>query len=462
MAAKRRIIHLVGPKTSRVRYGRAVLTIARDGNLVGGALGKAIVEYEQGSAEAKEVAQQFARARVLKHTPSFVWDEADTERVLRLVVKASDRPRFKSADPDHVASKLALEAQKEAEDLKISIEKIGVPSRISKQLDPALRSGQFDGLKRILRGFERTNVSLRAANLVHERTRSLLGTTRFLDHLRFQLPGLDRISLGLDHKQMKLPDFGVTSKAIDPGLFRAADWTRALPDPARWLPRLQKQMASWAESFKQALPANWRELDSDEIDRVVVLMKAEGLSLAWAPRLEITRALLAANDHEGRCDVLTRNSNEIIEDVEKVLAGVRRADLRQVAEAGFEAIRTYRDGHPAPAQTYAAAAVGEVIHGPLGWETFGEVRKAFKDKNPMFDVGFRDFPLFAVGSALVRTLDRFDKAADGFNRNLTQHRIGSPHSVPNFLMVLLLLAGLVREVERVLDRHDRREAQEAA
>lgn len=91
----------------------------------------------------------------------------------------------------------------------------------------------------------------------------------------------------------------------------------------------------------------------------------------------------------------------------------------------------------------------------MGWESFGEVKRNFRGKDPLHDVGYQDFPLFAVGHALARTLDRFKDAGDGFNRNLTQHRIGSPHNEPNLLMVILLLGGLVREVERVLNRHER-------
>lgn len=88
--------------------------------------------------------------------------------------------------------------------------------------------------------------------------------------------------------------------------------------------------------------------------------------------------------------------------------------------------------------------------------------REFRNKDPLHDVGYAVFPFYAVGHALARTLDRFKDAGEGFNRNLTQHRIGMPHTEPNLLMVLLLLAGLLREVERLLNRHDAREEAAAA
>lgn len=125
------------------------------------------------------------------------------------------------------------------------------------------------------------------------------------------------------------------------------------------------------------------------------------------------------------------------------------------------AIRTYRAGHPAPAQTYASAVVGEILHSTLGFEAFGEAKREFREKDPMHDVTYTAFPFYAVGHAVARTLDRFKDAGKGFNRNLTLHGIGTAHTEPNLLTVLVLLAGLLREVERLLNRHDAREEAEA-
>lgn len=98
----------------------------------------------------------------------------------------------------------------------------------------------------------------------------------------------------------------------------------------------------WADSFERSLPANWRELDPVEVDRVAGLMADVGLCLAWVPRAELIRALLAAPDHEARCQILVANTNEILADLEAVLLEVESEELAPIANAAEEAIRSAR------------------------------------------------------------------------------------------------------------------------
>lgn len=463
MPEKRRVIRIVAPPTTRVRYGRATLTIAQTGGMVMSELGNAVADYESGELAAEQLCERFVRMRVKEHSPSFSWDEADPARVLRLVVEASEEPRFKSADVEHVADRLVAAAVDERQALQES----------AKRLRGTLREN-YPKITN-LAGIGRMPWLQDSLKRLHEAgdLRKKLGLDRIgpqLDAMHgFRAIGVDKDRLrglrsiaGFDQGELKRLSGLAGFKAIDPKLFETAGWVRRLPDPAPWLRGLQKQIGPYLEALKLSLPGNWRELTSEEMRKTVDLMKAEGLSLAWAPRPEILRRLIVVDGHEARCEILLEHREEVVEDVEQVLSEIERSDLGSIVTAGFEAIKTYRDGHPAPAQTYAAAVIGEVIHGPLGYETFGEVKQQFRDTDPLHDVGYRDFPLFAVGRALARTLDRFKDAGDGFNRNLTQHRIGAPHTEANLLMVFLLLAGLLREVERVLDRHDAREDTEAA
>jgi hypothetical protein len=460
MAEKPRVIRIQGPPTPRVRYGRATLTIAQSGGIVMSELGDAVEAYESGDLTAEELCERFVRTRVKEHSPSFSWDDADPARVLKLVVETSDKPGFDSAEPQYVADRLVAWAEEDHETLNASMKQLRGAVR-----GPYLKLNEVLGISRTPR-IQDSLKRLQEAGKLHKSLGidpKVLGiASGFAERMRPQLRGLRTPIAGFDENELKRISGLAGFKAIDPKLFETAGWVRRLPDPAPWLRGLQEQIGERLEALKLTLPANWRDLTSKEMEDTVDLMKTEGLNLAWAPRPEILRLLIAANGHEARFEILLENREEIVADVERVLREIERSDLETIVAAGFEAIRTYRDGHPAPAQTYASAVIGEILHGTLGYEAFGEVQREFRGKDPLHDVGYTAFPFYAVGHALARTLDRFKDAGDGFNRNLTQHRIGTPHTEPNLLMVLLLLAGLLREVERLLNRHDAREEAEAA
>ncbi len=133
-----------------------------------------------------------------------------------------------------------------------------------------------------------------------------------------------------------------------------------------------------------------------------------------APAAGDPHQLIAADGHEARCEILIKHREEVVADVEQVLDDVERSDLEAIVAAVFEAIETYRAGHPAPAQTYASAVLGEILHSTLGYEVFGEAQREFREKDPLHDVGYSIFPFYAVGHALARTLDRFKDAGEGF------------------------------------------------
>ncbi len=205
----------------------------------------------------------------------------------------------------------------------------------------------------------------------------------------------------------------------------------------------------WADSFERSLPANWRELDPAEVDHAAGLMGDTGLCLAWVPRAELIRALLAAPDHEARCHILVANGNEILADIEAVLLEIESEELAPIAGAAEEAIRSARAGAPGPAQSHVASALGHVAHSYYGYESFGPVRERFADIDPINDVGFAEFSFYAIGRAWVISFASFKQAGDGFNRNLTAHYVGAPHySDANLLAGLMLLAGLTRELQR--------------
>lgn len=204
----------------------------------------------------------------------------------------------------------------------------------------------------------------------------------------------------------------------------------------------------WIERLKESYPPNWRDLDRDELDSAEELMLDGGPSLAWVPRLEILREILAADDEAARAGVLLVRSDEILEDIESVLGEVESPDLVPVIQAASEAIEAHRDGYTKPGLALASVLVSDIAHNYFGYRNFAPVRKEFRDVDTR-EVDIREYSYQVIGKVWVRVVDRFEGKPDvGFNRNRTLHTLGSHYSEVRLLEVLMFLAGLCRELQR--------------
>jgi hypothetical protein len=104
------VTHLRAARTTKVRYGRARLTVKRRGDVSGGEVGEAISAFARGEMNANRLAWTFVRDRVQAASPSFDWRDADLDRVVKLVVAESAEPRLTSADPEALAAELVASA----------------------------------------------------------------------------------------------------------------------------------------------------------------------------------------------------------------------------------------------------------------------------------------------------------------------------------------------------------------
>lgn len=179
----------------------------------------------------------------------------------------------------------------------------------------------------------------------------------------------------------------------------------------------------WIEAFKRALPINWRELDGAEVDAVVKLMLDTGISMAWAPRTSIIRELLAAGTSQEQREILETRSTEILDDIEEALEGISSTGLLSSVTACKESIATYRDGHPDPALAYASTILSHLVHDYFEEKSFRGIRETFE--------GSED---------------------DAYNRNRTLHLLGDHYSEANSLAALMLVTGLLCELQRLEDR----------
>ena len=101
------------------RYGRASLTIRRWGRLDeffgNTVLAKRISGFRVGNTTAEDVAWAFVRGRVESHSATFTWEDAELDRLIKLVADCSESPHLKATTADALAQELA-KAQDEAND----------------------------------------------------------------------------------------------------------------------------------------------------------------------------------------------------------------------------------------------------------------------------------------------------------------------------------------------------------
>jgi hypothetical protein len=100
------------------RYGRATLTISRTGSFglfINDELSRQMRAFCSGKTTAEKVAWAWVRARVEGHSPSFRWQDADLERLVRLVADCSESPHFEAATIDGLAQELVAAPDKERE-----------------------------------------------------------------------------------------------------------------------------------------------------------------------------------------------------------------------------------------------------------------------------------------------------------------------------------------------------------
>jgi 3',5'-cyclic AMP phosphodiesterase CpdA len=104
------------------RYGRASLTIRRCGtwsDFIGDShLAKKIEAFRASEATADDVAWAFVRARVHSHSPTFRWEGADLERLIRLVTSCSESPHFEATTAEEIAAELIEAQEAERQSLK--------------------------------------------------------------------------------------------------------------------------------------------------------------------------------------------------------------------------------------------------------------------------------------------------------------------------------------------------------
>jgi hypothetical protein len=205
------------------------------------------------------------------------------------------------------------------------------------------------------------------------------------------------------------------------------------------------------ELQKRALPPNWLEFNSDEIEAIIALMEETGWSLVWVPRADIVRKLLDAADEEPQ-DVLLASKDEILDDLNAALLEVKHSQLVELRDHIVQAIGSFRAGFDAPAQALASAVFTTLMHVHLGLRKFGEAREEFAKHDPI-ESDIMLLKLAAIYRTAARAIDTYwgeddESIPTDFNRHASTHRVSEvQYTTVNALAALLLVTSLLRELE---------------
>jgi hypothetical protein len=220
----------------------------------------------------------------------------------------------------------------------------------------------------------------------------------------------------------------------------AADALRA------WLPALAKLRQSWEE----ARPRNWADLELDSIMTVVDLMEDTGYCFVWTPRAAIVQAVLDA-DGPDRPNVLLAHRDDVLDDLATLLSEVTQPELAAQRLAVEQGIAAFRAGLFMPAQAMAAVVFTHYIAAHLRFRTKTALH-LFKDRDPK-DATIYEFRLRAIYAAAAKALARYNPVTNtpvqsDFNRHSTLHRVmPEQYTDLNALVGLMLVVPLLREVD---------------
>jgi hypothetical protein len=235
---------------------------------------------------------------------------------------------------------------------------------------------------------------------------------------------------------------------------------RAVAPIINQLPDWLEQASRWGEQARRAIlasyPPNWLHFDIGEVGEAIDLMLEHGLNVAWVPRVSIVRELVSAGDVAARDAVLIQREVEILDDVEASLSETTAEDLAGSVDALREAVECCRDGRHRASQALATVTLGTVVHDTLGEVKFADARRRFEALDPE-EVPFIEARGAALLRCIARALQRTDVAGPGFNRHAAAHRLSADqYTQPNAIASLLLVAGLLREVDVLVSRKDER------
>ena len=227
-------------------------------------------------------------------------------------------------------------------------------------------------------------------------------------------------------------------------------WSLQLPKlNLGWVEQLRPAIEQFHRAWERALPPNWEGFSTEEVTSTIDRVQNTGYCLAWIPRNQIVREVLAADETDTSRILLARRA-DVLDDADAVLADVAAPELVLERGAAEAAIRAFRDGHPMPAQALASSVFTSAAHTLFEMGTKA-IRKRMAETHPE-KAGIEQLRLRTIYLAGTRALDEFrpDRARPvrrRFNRHNTAHRITAEQwTEANALSAIMLSTALLREL----------------
>ena len=97
------------------------------------------------------------------------------------------------------------------------------------------------------------------------------------------------------------------------------------------------------------------------------MVQNDGIPLVWVPRSEIILEMIAANGRAGSAsDLLISRTEQISDDCQRLLAGVRHSSIVDQARLAIRAVEALTAGHFESAQALAVVVTETAVANVLG------------------------------------------------------------------------------------------------
>jgi hypothetical protein len=228
------------------------------------------------------------------------------------------------------------------------------------------------------------------------------------------------------------------------------DFTQYLPKVTVTIPALPPGFSAMLEGLRRQEPPNW-PTDID-FDRVVEIIRDDGLPLVWVPRAEVVQEMVRAESREARVSVLLDRVPELMEDCRQVLQTVTHGDLIGQKQLAGRCVQAQEQGHHEAAQALAVAVTETAVSRAFDGNYAKVKQKVLFDPEL---VTYRQLRLRAALAPIHRFYTDWSPksphpAPEAISRHVTVHHADPSHYTPaNSLVAVLLACSVLRALQEL-------------